>query len=126
MNTNNAISKIEFFLSILGAVGSACAALTQLSAVVSPGAYEILKGVTAGAALASLAAIISIFIGGRHPAVGFTLRFAAAFVLMFFFWVVSGFGKLLALVATIALLLGACLLLMRHLKETENRGISRM
>lgn len=120
------IDGAEFWLTALGAVAAAWAAYTQLDNVLSASADAALVGTTAGAALASLAALASMFIGVRYPAGGFVLRFAAAFMTMVFFWFALGIGRALALVAAIMLLLGACLLLMRHLKATETRGTSRM
>ena len=116
----------EFWLTALGAVAAAWAAYTQLDSVLSASANAALVGTTAGAALASLTALASMLVGVHHHAGGFVLRFAAALMTIVFFWFASGVGRALALVAAIALLLGACLLLMRHFTATETRGTSRM
>lgn len=124
--TEKIMDRVEFWVTALGAVAAICAAYTQLDSVLLESADAALVGATASAALAFPAALASIFLGIRHHAGGFVLRFTTAFMTMVSFWFVSGIGQVLALISAISLLLGACLLVMRHLRTTEAHGTSRM
>ena len=68
----------EFWLTALGAVAAAWAAYTQLDSVLSASANAALVGTTAGAALASLAALSSMLVcissnrGGHFEVVTFS------------------------------------------------------
>ncbi len=124
--TKTLLDRIELWLLLLGEGAAIGAALMQIGHALSPGADEILKGITAGAVLAALLAFSSLFIRSRYPALGFVLRFTAAFLLCLFFLLETGSSRLVALTASIALLLSSCLILIHHLKEAESRGISRM
>lgn len=123
---NFGITKLSFWLTTIGALASACAAATQLNTALSAEATPTFQGLTAGAAPASVSALISIPVGTRQPAIGFILRFAVAFMVMLFAFFVSGLTMVLSIVSSLAFIFGAFMLLMQHLNEAETRGVSRM
>lgn len=119
------MKRLELALTALGAGAAAWAAYTQLDRVLSAQASEALRGMTAAAALASVVALASMFVGAHWLAGGFVLRFDAAFMVMIFFWFASGVGQVLALTAASMLLFASCLLVVRYRKEGESRGVRR-